>query len=100
MYYRDHHAPHFHAIYAVYEAQIVIDTLEPLARAAGSGVSLVERDAGATGEEAWPQRHVEALGEGSLRDARAGGRGHPDLSCDWLRTAKAEREVQVWSPAA
>lgn len=31
MYYRDHHPPHFHAIYAEYEAQIVIETLEPLA---------------------------------------------------------------------
>jgi hypothetical protein len=31
MYYRDHQPPHFHAIYAEYEAQIVIDTLEPLA---------------------------------------------------------------------
>jgi hypothetical protein len=29
--YRDHHPPHFHAIYAEYEAQIVIETLEPLA---------------------------------------------------------------------
>jgi hypothetical protein len=27
MYYRDHHPPHFHAIYAEYEAQIVIETL-------------------------------------------------------------------------
>jgi hypothetical protein len=31
MYYRDHDPPHFHAIYAEYEAQIVIETLEPLA---------------------------------------------------------------------
>ncbi len=31
MYYRDHHPPHFHAIYAEHEAQIVIETLEPLA---------------------------------------------------------------------
>ncbi len=31
MYYRDHHPPHFHAIYGEYEAQIVIETLEPLA---------------------------------------------------------------------
>ena len=31
MYYRDHHPPHFHAIYAEYEAQIVIETLEMLA---------------------------------------------------------------------
>lgn len=31
MYYRDHYPPHFHAIYAEYEAQIVIETLEPLA---------------------------------------------------------------------
>ncbi|MBA2383301.1 MAG: DUF4160 domain-containing protein [Actinobacteria bacterium] len=31
MYYRDHRPPHFHAIYAEHEAQIVIDTLEPLA---------------------------------------------------------------------
>ena len=31
MYYRDHHPPHFHPIYAEYEAQIVIETLEPLA---------------------------------------------------------------------
>lgn len=30
MYYRDHGPPHFHAIYGEYEAQIVIDTLEPL----------------------------------------------------------------------
>jgi Domain of unknown function (DUF4160) len=30
MYYRDHHPPHFHAIYAEHEAQIVIETLEPL----------------------------------------------------------------------
>jgi hypothetical protein len=33
MYFRDHHPPHFHAIYAEYEAQIVIETLEPLAGA-------------------------------------------------------------------
>jgi hypothetical protein len=31
MYYRDHHPPHFHAIYAEHEAQIVIETFEPLA---------------------------------------------------------------------
>lgn len=31
MYYRDHHPPHFHAIYGEYEAQIVIETLESLA---------------------------------------------------------------------
>jgi hypothetical protein len=31
MYYRDHHPPHFHAIYAEYEAQVVIETLEVLA---------------------------------------------------------------------
>jgi hypothetical protein len=31
MYYRDHNPPHFHAIYREYEAQIVIETLEPLA---------------------------------------------------------------------
>jgi hypothetical protein len=31
MYYRDHHPPHFHAIYAEHEAQIVIETLEALA---------------------------------------------------------------------
>jgi hypothetical protein len=31
MYYRDHSPPHFHAIYREYEAQIVIETLEPLA---------------------------------------------------------------------
>lgn len=31
MYYRDHRPPHFHAIYAEYEAQIVIETLKPLA---------------------------------------------------------------------
>ena len=30
MYYRDHHPPHFHAIYGEHEAQIVIETLEPL----------------------------------------------------------------------
>jgi hypothetical protein len=30
MYYRDHHPPHFHAIYGEYEAQIVIESLEPL----------------------------------------------------------------------
>ena len=30
MYYRDHHPPHFHAIYGEYEARIVIGTLEPL----------------------------------------------------------------------
>ena len=30
MYYRDHHPPHFHAIYGEFEAQIVIETLEPL----------------------------------------------------------------------
>ena len=30
MYYRDHHPPHFHAIYGDHEAQIVIETLEPL----------------------------------------------------------------------
>jgi Domain of unknown function (DUF4160) len=30
MYYRDHHPPHFHAIYGEYEAQIVIETLESL----------------------------------------------------------------------
>jgi hypothetical protein len=29
MYYRDHPPPHFHAIYGEYEAQIVIETLEP-----------------------------------------------------------------------
>lgn len=28
MYYRDHHPPHFHAIYGEFEAQIVIDSLE------------------------------------------------------------------------
>lgn len=33
MYYRDHHPPHFHAIYGEYEAQIVIETLQPLAGA-------------------------------------------------------------------
>ena len=33
MYYRDHHPPHFHAIYGEFEAQIVIATLEPLAGA-------------------------------------------------------------------
>jgi hypothetical protein len=31
MYCRDHRPPHFHAIYGEYEAQIVIETLEPLA---------------------------------------------------------------------
>lgn len=31
MYYRDHRPPHFHAIYGGHEAQIVIETLEPLA---------------------------------------------------------------------
>ena len=31
MYYRDHNPPHFHAIYREHEAQIVIETLEPLA---------------------------------------------------------------------
>lgn len=31
MYYRDHRPPHFHAIYGEHEAQIVIETLEPLA---------------------------------------------------------------------
>jgi len=31
MYYRDHRPPHFHAIYGEYEAQIVIESLEPLA---------------------------------------------------------------------
>ena len=31
MYYRDHHPPHFHAIYGEYEAQIAIETFEPLA---------------------------------------------------------------------
>jgi len=31
MYYRDHHPPHFHASYREHEAQIVIETLEPLA---------------------------------------------------------------------
>lgn len=31
MYYRDHRPPHFHAIYGEYEAQIAIETLEPLA---------------------------------------------------------------------
>jgi hypothetical protein len=31
MYYRDHHPAHFHAIYGEHEAQIVIETLEPLA---------------------------------------------------------------------
>jgi hypothetical protein len=31
MYYRDHHPPHFHALYGEYEAQIVIETGEPLA---------------------------------------------------------------------
>jgi predicted metallo-beta-lactamase superfamily hydrolase len=31
MYYRDHHPPHFHAIYAEHEAQIEIETLETLA---------------------------------------------------------------------
>jgi hypothetical protein len=30
MYYRDHHPPHFHAIYGEHEAQIVIATAEPL----------------------------------------------------------------------
>jgi uncharacterized protein DUF4160 len=30
MYYRDHRPPHFHAIYGEYEAQIVIESLEPL----------------------------------------------------------------------
>lgn len=30
MYYRDHHPPHFHAIYGGYEARIVIETGEPL----------------------------------------------------------------------
>lgn len=30
MYYRDHPPPHFHAIYGEDEAQIVIETLEPL----------------------------------------------------------------------
>ncbi len=31
MYYRDHEPPHFHAIYGEYQAQIMIETLEPLA---------------------------------------------------------------------
>ena len=31
MYFSDHNPPHFHAIYREYEAQIVIETLEPLA---------------------------------------------------------------------
>jgi hypothetical protein len=31
MYYRDHSPPHFHAIYAEYETQTVIEMLEPLA---------------------------------------------------------------------
>jgi hypothetical protein len=30
MYYRDHEPPHFHAIFGEYQAQIVIDTLDPL----------------------------------------------------------------------
>jgi hypothetical protein len=30
MYYRDHDPPHFHAVYGEYQAQIVIETLEPL----------------------------------------------------------------------
>jgi hypothetical protein len=30
MYYRDHHPPHVHAIYGESEAQVVIDTGEPL----------------------------------------------------------------------
>lgn len=31
MYHRDHEPPHFHAIYGEYQAQIMIETLEPLA---------------------------------------------------------------------
>ena len=31
MYHSDHSPPHFHAIYREYEAQIVIETFEPLA---------------------------------------------------------------------
>ena len=31
MYYRDHEPPHFHAIYGEHQAQIMIETLEPLA---------------------------------------------------------------------
>lgn len=30
MYYRDHHPPHFDAIYAENEAQVEIETLEPI----------------------------------------------------------------------
>lgn len=39
MYYPDHHPPHFNAIYAEHEAQIVIETLEPLGESCQLGRS-------------------------------------------------------------
>jgi hypothetical protein len=62
MYYRDHHPPHFHAIYGEYEAQIVIETLEPLSGELPSRALRLVRD--------WASLHHAEL-EANWTNARA-----------------------------
>jgi hypothetical protein len=59
MYYRDHRPPHFHAIYGEHEAQIVIETLEPLAGALPRrALRLVQE---------WAELHTDELEENWTR---------------------------------
>jgi len=53
MYYSDHAPPHFHALYAGSEAQIRIDSLEPLAGALPSRALRLVRE--------WALAHREEL---------------------------------------